>query len=115
MIVYSADGLMSVRQFQTLQEAQAFHDDSRVGLHLCIKHFDHSLPLHIKTYRSGQKSGLCVPAMTVAGRKSPHITFTKGMPQADFSDLVGTEMLIIGDDIVICIELSSNSTGGQCR
>ena len=93
VIVYSADGRMSVRQFQTLQEAQAFHEDSQVGLHLGIKKCDHSLPLHIKTYRSGKKSGLCIPAMTVAGRKSPQIAFTRGMQQADFSDLVRTETL----------------------
>ncbi len=67
-VIFYTDAKMGKRQFQTLQEAQAFHDSSRDGLQICIRHHDQSLPLHIKSYKRGQTCGLCVPAMTIGDR-----------------------------------------------
>ncbi len=92
-MIFYTDAKMGKRQFQTLQEAQAFHDSSRDGLQICIRHHDQSLPLHIKSYQRGQTCGLhiCVPAMTIADRQFMSKAFTKGMLQRDMNDVVNTE------------------------
>ena len=47
-VTFFMDSKKNRRQFETLPEAQDFHDRSRDGVQIAIRHYDQSLPLYTK-------------------------------------------------------------------